>query len=113
MRVTPPKHEPLRPPDVEVDDEEPTDLASRWKIDRHVPLALIGAILLQSAVAIYWAGSFSASITGRVDVLEKQMAISAPVSERIVRLETKFDSVKETVDKIEALIRGVSRAPAP
>lgn len=85
-------------------------MAARWTIDRHVPLALIGAILLQSAVGIWWAGSFSAATSGRLDVLEKQAMTTAPVSERLVRVEVQIGTIKETVDKIEALIRRAPRA---
>jgi hypothetical protein len=98
--------EPKLPPDVEKQEDKTVD---HWKIDRHVPLALLGGIALQTGIAIWWAASFSAAITGRVDVLEKQMAgtvaVSAPVSERLVRVEVQLGAVKETVDKIEALIR--------
>lgn len=97
--------EPMRPPDVE-DAEEP--MSGHWKVDRHIPLALIGAIGLQTAIAIWWAATFSASITGRVEVIEKQLVTTAPISERMVRVEVQLGAVKETVDKIEALIR---RAP--
>lgn len=96
-------------------------MASQWKIDRHVPLALIGAILLQSAVGIWWAASFSATTTGRLDAsdtrvtaIERQMittvSAAGPVSERLVRVEVQIGTIKETVDKIEALIRRAPRA---
>lgn len=86
-------------------------MANQWKLDRGVPLALLGGIGLQTCIAIWWAATFSAAITERVGVLEKQMAVSAPISERLVKIETKFDGIKETVDKIEALIRQPVRAP--
>lgn len=94
-------------------------MTSQWKLDRHVPLAMIGAILLQSAVAIWWAASFSATTTGRLDASDSRVTALerttdrttlslVPMSERLVRLEVQLGTVKETTDKIEALIR---RAP--
>lgn len=110
--------EPMRPPDVEIGGEEPMT-AARWKIDRHVPLALIGAIMLQTAIAIWWAASFSATTTGRLDASDSRVTALertadrttlglVPMSERLVRLEVQLGTIKETTDKIEALIR---RAP--
>lgn len=72
-----------------------------WVIDKHIPLALLGAIALQSGAALWWA----ASISSRVDVLERQATTSAPMSERLVRLETKFDGVVDSLVEIKNILR--------
>ena len=38
-----------------------------WTVDRHIPLALIMAILFQTAVGVWWAATMQA----RVNALEK------------------------------------------
>lgn len=88
-------------------------MTSKWTIDKHIPLAMIGAIAMQSAVAIWWAATFSASITGRVDVLERQALTAAPLSERMVKLETKFDGMAETLVEIKNLLRQVPTRAEP
>lgn len=101
--------------DVPIDNERVVEMSgvSRWQLDRHVNLSIIGAILLQSAVAIWWAASFSASISGRVEVLEQKVAAAAPISERLVRLETKFDAAAETLQEIKTILRQVPTRSAP
>lgn len=77
-----------------------------WVIDKHIPLALLCAIGVQSCTAVWWA----ASVSGRIDVLERQANASAPISERLVKLETKFDSVSETLTEIKNILRQPPRA---
>lgn len=117
--MTPPKPEQFRPPDVEVDEEAP-GVTSRWKLDRHVPLALLAGIGLQTFVAIWWAATFSATITGRVDAqgdriitLERTVTSLGPISERLVKMETKFDAVVDTLKEIKTAIEKVPTRQQP
>jgi hypothetical protein len=103
--------QPRTPPDVE--DGEAAMGSARWQIDRHVNLSMVGAIALQTAIAIWWAATFSASITGRVEVLERQAVTTAPLSERLVKIETKFDGMTETLTEIKNLIRQVPTRSEP
>ena len=117
--MAPPRHEQNRPPDVEIDDLEDIDL-TRWKVDRHIPVALLIALFAQTGGAIWWA----ASTSGRVDVLERQAVAnasavvatatsSATLSERMVKLETKFDGVAESLTEIKNILRQVPTRQAP
>lgn len=111
--------EPMRPPDVVEGEEEESPMPAHWKLDKRVPLPLLCAIGLQTAIAIWWAASFSATTTGRLDANDSRVTALertadrttlglVPMSERLVRLEVQLGTIKETTDKIEALIR---RAP--
>lgn len=73
----------------------------QWRVDKHIPLALIVAILIQTAGATWWAAGLSA----RVDFLEKQAIGNAPISDRTTRLETKMEAITDALSEIKALLR--------
>jgi len=73
---------------------------SRWHLDRRVPLALIMAILIQTAGALTWAGA----ATERINQLERQVTEGGDLGERteehsvfmraaLERIERKLDRV--------------------
>lgn len=72
-----------------------------WHLDRRVPLALIVTIVLQTGGLIWWASQLSA----RVDTLERQQTISEPQRDRLTRVEVRIDSIADSINRIEALIR--------
>lgn len=45
-----------------------------WHVGKEIPLALLFAIFLQTAGAIWWAASFSATVTQKLDNLSYQVA---------------------------------------
>lgn len=120
--MTPPKTEQFRPPDVEADDREATDMRidRHWVLDKRIPLPLLAGIGLQTGAFIWWVATFSAVITGRVDAqgdrivnLEHTVTSLGPISERLVKMETKFDAVAESLTEIKALLRQVPTRQAP
>jgi len=93
-----------------------------WHIDKHIPVALIVTIALfvlgQTAAFSYW----GATMGGRVDQLERDRATAvvavetasksaAGLSERLVRLETKFDGAVEALAEIKSILRQPPRQP--
>lgn len=72
-----------------------------WTVDRRVPLAMILAIVLQTAGLVWWASSLSE----RVNVLEKRADASAPQGDRLTRVEVKLEGVQSGIDEIKRLIR--------
>jgi hypothetical protein len=98
--------EPRRPPDVE--EPETAMLGDRnWRIDKHIPLASLLAVGVQTAVVLWWA----AGVTFRIDQLEKQAMMAAPQAERLIKLETKFDALIDSVNEVKALLRQPPRPP--
>jgi hypothetical protein len=71
-----------------------------WHLDRKVPIALILALGAQTSAVSWWAATLSA----RVDLLERQVLAIAPQSERIIRLESKVDGIATSLWEIKALI---------
>lgn len=45
-----------------------------WHVGKEIPLAMLFAVLIQTMAAVWWAASFSATITGKLDNLSYQVA---------------------------------------
>lgn len=72
-----------------------------WHLDKKVPVAIIGAILLQTGGIVWWAGSASERLTA----LERKAEITAPYAERLARVETNLESVRDGVLEIKSILR--------
>ena len=72
-----------------------------WRIDKHIPVALLIAILIQTCGAIWWA----ASISGRVSTLEQQNAALIPLTAAVAKVETSIIDMKEDLKDVKALLR--------
>lgn len=73
----------------------------QWHLDKRVPLALIAAIFGQSAGLLIW----GSNLHTRVNQIESQLSASAPQAERIIRLETKMDSIFGSLAEIKLMIQ--------
>lgn len=83
--------------------EEP----SKWHVDRTIPLALIIALLTQTAGAVWWARGIDA----RIEALEKgdagrtaQATQLNDIAIEIAALKERTDSVKEDVAEIKSSV---------
>ena len=72
-----------------------------WHLDKKVPIALIFAILLQTVAFAWW----GATLTARVDFLERQIAENQGQGDRIVRLEEQMKYIAEGVTEIKMILR--------
>ena len=66
-------------------------------LDKKLPAALVAAFLLQTAGALFWAGSAAE----RISVLERTVAGDQSAIERVSVLEADMRAMKETLDRIE------------
>jgi len=66
-------------------------------LDRKLPVALVAAFLLQTAGALFWAGSAAE----RIATLERTEARESAAIERIAVLEDQVATMKQTLDRIE------------
>jgi len=73
----------------------------RWAIDRRVPLAVILAILMQSAAALLWAGAANERLAG----LEARTARIGELVERTARLEEQTKAANAALGRIEERLR--------
>ena len=74
-----------------------------WHLDRRVPVALIVTIIMQTIGIVWWA----ASISARVQVLERRLDEARSNQNRIVRLEANQSAVYQRLDRIEAASRRI------
>jgi len=74
-------------------------------LDRRLPAALVAAFLLQTAGALFWAGSAAE----RISVLEKTAANNQAAIERVAVLEEQVTTIKQTLDRIEAKLDRANR----
>ena len=73
--------------------------------DRRLPAALVAAFLLQTAGALFWAGSAAE----RISVLEKTAANNQAAIERVAVLEEQVSTIKQSLDRIEAKLDRTNR----
>jgi hypothetical protein len=76
-------------------------MPEHWHVDKKVPLALIIALTAQTAFGVWWASG----INTRVENLERQVSGYSLTNERVIRIEGKIDSFKETLIDIKAAVR--------
>ncbi len=72
-----------------------------WHLDKKVPIAMIMAIILQTGGMVWWA----ASASERLNALERKADASAPQAERLARVETNLESVKDGILEIKSILR--------
>jgi len=66
-------------------------------LDKRLPAAVVAAFLLQTAGALFWAGSAAE----RISTLERVQARDQAAIERIAVLEDQIVTMKQTLDRIE------------
>jgi hypothetical protein len=79
-----------------------------WVLDKKVPIALILAILGQTAAGVWWAANISARVNQsevRVRVLEsadqKAAEINTRVAESLASFKASQEAMKNAIDRIE------------
>ncbi|MDO8423572.1 MAG: hypothetical protein Q7S99_15575 [Parvibaculum sp.] len=79
---------------------------SGWRIDRHVPVALVLTIILQTGAALMWSGAAAE----RLSALELRSARTDEVVERTARLEEQTKAMRASLTRIEEkLDRAIAR----
>lgn len=81
-------------------------VTSGWHLDKRVPIALVLAIMVQSAGMVWWGATLSA----RVATLEEKSVAGSGQPERLVKVETQVEGLTKTMDRIE---RKLDRALDP
>ncbi len=66
-------------------------------VEKRVPAALVAAFLLQTAGALFWAGSAAE----RIADLERVRASDQAAIEKVAVLEEQVRGIKESLDRIE------------
>lgn len=79
--------------------------AEPWHVERKVPIAIIVALAVQLVAQLVGAAWWASGTSARLDVVEKQLAASAPQAVSIAKLETKFDSMVASLAEIKEMLR--------
>ncbi len=74
-----------------------------WHLDRRVPVALIMTLIVQTIGVVWWA----ATISARVDAIERRLFEMQGFSARLARLEERQLAVSDRLERIEALQRRI------
>ena len=77
-------------------------------LDRKLPAALVAAFLLQTAGALFWAGSAAE----RIAALERTVTGDQAAIERVAVLEEDMRAMKETLERIETKLDRGRAVPA-
>lgn len=85
------------------------DDARALKIDRNVSLAVVMALVVQTAGALLWAGAAAERITQ----LERSAADVGLANERLARLEAQAGAMHAQLDRIEARLDALSGVAHP
>jgi uncharacterized coiled-coil protein SlyX len=76
-------------------------------LDKRLPAALLAAFLLQTAGALFWAGSAAE----RISTLERTQASDQTAITRVAVLEDQITTIKQTLDRIESKLDRVHEKP--
>lgn len=72
-----------------------------WRVDKHIPIAVIVTILIQTCGAFWWA----ATVTARIDALERArfdtLNDSLQREKRVQAMERQLPVIKEKIDTIK------------
>jgi hypothetical protein len=79
----------------------------RREPDKKLPAALVAAFLLQTAGALFWAGSAAE----RIASLERTQANGQAAIEKVAVLEVQVRAIKDSVDRIEAKLDRTATIP--
>ena len=88
---------------MEMTDRQDDDMQAdkHWTLEKKFSLPMVGGLLLQTG-AILW---FIATLNARVNTFEQTATDFKPQIEKIVRIETKVDDIKERISGIEQILR--------
>jgi hypothetical protein len=76
---------------------------------KRIPAAILAAFLLQTAGALFWAGSAAERIT----VLENRAGANQSAIEKVAVLEERSRTMQQTLDRIEAKLDRMEKPPSP
>jgi hypothetical protein len=77
---------------------------NKWHLDKRVPIAMLFALLANLFAGIWYA----AKIDSRVAALEISTRDNNLVLERLVRVETQLDGLKDAVNRIDQSVTKIA-----
>lgn len=85
--------------------ENPQQKKSQWTIDRHIPLAFIFVVIIQTGGWIWWAASFSTSTNYRLTNLELKASSLERMPEDIAIVKEQVRQINASVIEIKSDVK--------
>jgi len=86
-------------------------LPEHWHLDKKVPIALIGALLIQAGTIIWWASglegrmtSYDRRISANEAEISKTDSAQDTITERLTRIEERTSATNAMLTRIEAYL---------
>ncbi len=76
-------------------EKEPIKQEDTWHLDKRVPVAIIITIVMQFTFTIWYA----AQLDHRVATMERNIIGASSQGERLTKVETEFNSVKQELQR--------------
>jgi hypothetical protein len=95
-------------------NDKSDDAGTKWRLDKHIPIALLLAIGMQTAIAIWWAASVSASVAAiqaRVDKLETNTALTIAQGNQLAAVDAKLTATQESIREVKSMVMGLLQSP--
>jgi hypothetical protein len=80
-------------------------MSEPWHLDKKVPVALIFAIAMQTAGAIWWASA----VNSRIAALEHGQLQVSSVNDRLARMEERVIGLSEGIRDIKTAVRDLAK----
>lgn len=78
-----------------------------WHLDRHIPIALLMAIGIQTAGGFWWAATISANVSNmelRVAKLETGAALTVAQGNQLAAMDAKMSSMQDSLKELKSLV---------
>ena len=71
--------------------------STSWHLDRHIPLALLIAILMQAFTSVWWAANQDA----RLAAVERALITSQTDHEAIIRIDARVANISDRLERMD------------
>lgn len=88
--------------------ERAAGAGTAWTLDRRVPIAFVGAVLIQTFAALIWAGSAGE----RIAQVEREAVRVQELAERAARVEEQTRLMQAALARIETKLDNLNPAPS-
>ena len=98
----------------EIGDEESVAYGGGWRIDRHIPIALLVALSLQTGAGFWWAATINANVNamqGRIEKLETNSLLVISQGQQIAAMDAKMSAMQDSLKELKALVMSLFTPP--
>lgn len=90
---------------------------ARWRLDKHIPVALLVALAMQTAAAVWWSATVNANLNAmeqRVSKLETNTALTMAQGNQLAAVDAKMSATQDSIKELKSLVMSIMVArPLP